>query len=261
MPGGVLFFWRADRNTLDLSVYPWAGRLTYGGAAAGRRGRFILPIDERLRAVAMGQTSRLAQYEIEVENPLRPKEIQARSRAGETVEEIADAAGIPVEGGRWFEGPVLAERGYMAEQAQNASVRRQGDSTPGPRLGEIVAVRLTDLGADPEDAQWDSRKHGDGSWQVQRAFRAGGRLHIAEWLFAPRRRHVAPADDNAARLSLPDTELPPPAPGSLTAATVTPIPPRPDRPPFPPQRSTPGTGPGTGADAQPDLSTEPAEES
>jgi hypothetical protein len=198
-------------------------------AIPGRSGRFMLPIDDRLRAVARGQFSRLAQYEIEVENPLRPKEIQARIRAGETVEEIADAAGIPVDRVRWFEGPVLAERGYVAQQAQNASVRRQGDSTPGPRLGDVVAERLTELGADPEDAQWDSRKHGDGSWQVQLAFRAGGRLHIAEWLFDPRRRHVTPADDNAGRLSLPEAELPAPASGSLGAATVTPIRPRPDR--------------------------------
>src|ERR1700684_3742966 len=261
MPGGVLFFWRADRNTLDLSVYPWAGRLTYGGAAAGRRALVTLPIDERLRAVALGQTSRLVQYEIEVENPLRPKEIQARIRAGETVEEIADAAGIPVERVRWFEGPVLAERGDVAEQAQSASVRRQGDSTPGPRLGEIVGERLTELGADPEDAQWDSRKHGDGSWQGQLACRAGGGLHMAEWLFDPRRRHVAPADDNAARLSLPDTELPPPAPGSLTAATVTPLRPRADRQPCPPQRSMPGSASATAPGAMPEPPEEPAEES
>jgi hypothetical protein len=227
-------------------------------AIPGRSGRFMLPIDDRLRAVAKGQFSRLAQYEIEVENPLRPKEIQARIRAGETVEEIADAAGIPVERVRWFEGPVLAERGYVAEQAQNASVRRQGDSTPGPRLGETVAERLTELGADPEDAQWDSRKHGDGSWQVQLAFRAGGRLHIAEWLFDPRRRHVAPADDNAARLSLPDDEMPAPAGGSLGAATVTPIR-RPDRPSYPPQRPAPGpAAPATGASPEPP--SEPDEE-
>jgi hypothetical protein len=83
----------------------------------GRSARFTLPIDERLRAVALGQTSRLAQYEIEVESPLRPKEIQARIRAGETVEEIADAAGIAVERVRWFEGPVLAERAYVPRPA------------------------------------------------------------------------------------------------------------------------------------------------
>ena len=196
-------------------------------AVPGRSARFTLPIDERLRAVALGQTSRLAQYEIEVESPLRPKEIQARIRAGETAEEIADAAGIPVERVRWFEGPVLAERAYVANQAQTASVRRVGDSSgPGPRLGDIVPDRLSAAGADPEDGQWDSRKRGDGSWQVQLTFSAGGRLHIAEWIFDPRRRHVMPDDDNAARLSLPESELPPlsvPVPGE---ATVTPLAPR-----------------------------------
>jgi hypothetical protein len=192
----------------------------------GRSARFMLPIDERLRAVALGQTSRLAQYEIEVESPLRPKEIQARIRAGETVEEIADAAGIAVERVRWFEGPVLAERAYMADQAQKASVRRQGDATPGPRLGEIVAERLKVFGADPDDPQWDAKKRGDGSWLVQLAFITDGRLHTADWIFDPRRRHVLPADDNAARMSLPGTEPPQPAAPPPGEATVTHLAPR-----------------------------------
>ena len=192
----------------------------------GRSARFTLPIDERLRAVALGQTSRLAQYEIEVESPLRPKEIQARIRAGETVEEIADAAGIAAERVRWFEGPVLAERAYMADQAQKASVRRQGDATPGPRLGEIVAERMKLFGADPDDAQWDAKKRGDGSWLVQLDFITGGRLHTAEWIFDPRRRHVTPADDNAARMSLPGTEPPQPAAPAPGEATVTHLAPR-----------------------------------
>src|ERR1700760_2877832 len=201
----------------------------------GRSARFTLPIDERLRAVALGQTSRLAQYEIEVESPLRPKEIQARIRAGETVEEIADAAGIAVERVRWFEGPVLAERGYMADQAQKASVRRQGDATPGPRLGEIVAERMKVFGAEPDDPQWDAKKRGDGSWLVQLAFITGGRLHTAEWIFDPRRRHVLPADDNAARMSLPGAEPPLPAAPAPGEATVTQLAPR---------LSTSGFGPG-----------------
>ena len=195
-------------------------------AVPGRSARFTLPIDERLRAVALGQTSRLTQYEIEVESPLRPKEIQARIRAGETVEEIADAAGIAVERVRWFEGPVLAERAYMAGQAQSASVRRQGDATPGPRLGEIVTERLKVFGADPEDAQWDAKKLGDGSWQVLLAFISDGRLHTAEWIFDQRRRHVLPADDNAARMSLPGTEPPQPAAPLAGEATITHLAPR-----------------------------------
>ena len=195
-------------------------------AVPGRSARFTLPIDERLRAVALGQTSRLAQYEIEVESPLRPKEIQARIRAGETVEEIADAAGIAVERVRWFEGPVLAERAYIADQAQKASVRRHGDSTPGPRLGEIVAERMNAIGADSDEALWDAKKRGDGSWQVQLTFTSGGHLHVAEWVFDPRRRHVLPSDDNAARMSLPGAEPPQPTAPPPGEATVTQLAPR-----------------------------------
>ena len=212
-------------------------------AVPGRSARFTLPIDERLRAVALGQSSRLAQYEIEVESPLRPKEIQARIRAGETVEEIADAAGISVERVRWFEAPILAERAYAADQAQLASVRRQGDATPGPRLGEIVTERLKVFGADPEDAQWDAKKLGDGSWQVQLTFISGGRLHTAEWIFDPRRRHVLPADDNAARMSLPGTEPPQPAAPAPGEATVTHLAPR--------LSSASGHGPGLGQPGAP----------
>ena len=194
-------------------------------AVPGRGGRFSLPIDDRLRIVARGQFSRLAQYEIEVESPLRPKEIQDRIRAGETAEEIADAAGVPIERVRRFEGPVLAERAYRAQEAQGASIRQPGDSGPGPRLGDIVVERLAELGVPAEEAQWDSRKRGDNSWQVQLMFTIGGRPLMAEWVFDPRRRHVTPADDDAARLSLPEADLAALAPVSRSPAraTVTPI--------------------------------------
>jgi len=194
-------------------------------AVPGRGGRFSLPIDDRLRTVARGQFSRLAQYEIEVENPLRPKEIQDRIRAGETADEIADAAGIPIERIRRFEGPVLAERAYRAQEAQRATIRSPGDSGPGPPLGDIVAERLAECGASPDDAQWDSRKRADGSWQVQLMFIAGNRPQMAEWVFDPRRRHAVPANDDAARLSLSGPDRPPGrlAPEEPATATVTPI--------------------------------------
>src|SRR3984957_19520084 len=194
-------------------------------AVPGRGGRFSLPIDDRLRTVARGQFSRLAQYEIEVENPLRPKEIQDRIRAGETADEIADAAGIPIDRVRRFEGPVLAEREYRAQEAQRSTVRGHTESGPGPRLGEIVAERLTDAGAPADSLAWDSRKRTDGNWQVQLQFTLEHRPQLAEWVFDPRRRHVYPADALARRLCLPEADWPAGRLGSLGApsATVTPI--------------------------------------
>jgi Protein of unknown function (DUF3071) len=189
----------------------------------GRSGRFALPIDERLRTVARGQFSRLAQYDIEVESPLRPKEIQDRIRAGETAEEIADVAGLPVERIRRFEGPVLAEREFRATEAQRATVRSPGESGFGPRLSEVVTERLADIGAGPEDQEWDSRKRQDGNWQVQLAYTVAGRMYVAEWVYDSRNRHVTPADDEAIRLSLDESQWPGPRNVSSAKATVTPI--------------------------------------
>jgi hypothetical protein len=194
-------------------------------AVPGRSGRFLLPIDDRLRTVAKGQFSRLAQYEIEVENPLRPKEIQDRIRAGETADEIADAAGIPPDRVRRFEGPVLAERQYRAQEAQRATIPGHSDSGPGPRLGDVVADRLSRAGAGSDSIEWDSRKRPDGNWQLQLRFSIGGRAGHAEWVYDPRRKHVMPDDDQAVRLCLPQSEwtgLQPVGRGQPTA-TVTPI--------------------------------------
>src|SRR2546430_2812091 len=102
--------------------------------APGRSGRFSLPIDERLRIVARGQFSRLAQYEIEVESPLRPKEIQDRIRAGETAEEIADAAGVPIERVRRVEGPGLGGRTHPGPEAPGGgNPPPRGPPAPRPR--------------------------------------------------------------------------------------------------------------------------------
>jgi len=195
-------------------------------AVPGRGGRFSLPIDDRLRTVARGQFSRLAQYEIEVENPLRPKEIQDRIRAGETAEEIADAAGIPIERVRRFEGPVLAEREYRAQEALRATVRGHSEPGPGPRLGDVVTERLSAAGASVDDMRWYSRKRADGNWQVSLRYAIAGRDQMAEWVFDPRRRHVTPADDQAVQLCLPEADWPAArfvTRGSPATATVTPI--------------------------------------
>ncbi|WP_243712897.1 septation protein SepH [Actinomadura sp. 6K520] len=189
-------------------------------ATAGRGTRFTLPVDDRLRAAVRGHFSRLGQFEIEVESPLRPKEIQARIRSGETAEEIAESAGIPVERIRWFEGPVLQEREYMAQQAQRVTVRRPGESTPGPPLGETVEERLGRGGVDLEEVEWDSWKCEDGTWRVRLSFFDDGRPHAAEWTFDPRRRHVFPLDEIAARLTAVEWD------DDALSDTVTPLVPR-----------------------------------
>ena len=69
--------------------------------------------DERLRAAIRDDRARLGQLEIDMESSLRPREIQARIRAGESLEEVARDAGMPVERVQAFAGPVLAEREHV----------------------------------------------------------------------------------------------------------------------------------------------------
>ncbi|MFE1168108.1 septation protein SepH [Nocardiopsis sp. NPDC058789] len=191
-------------------------------ASTGRGTRFMLPVDDRLRAAVRGQFSRLGQYEIEVENPLRPKEIQARIRSGETAEAISEISGIPIERVRWFEGPVLQERGYIAQQAQRATVRSHGETGPGPSLEDVVAKRIGAHQLETGDAEWDSWKREDRSWQLKLVFLHGGDERVAHWLYEPRHNSVTPADEEAARFSSNEPPEAAPAPG----ANVTPFTPR-----------------------------------
>ncbi|AXK33415.1 DUF3071 domain-containing protein [Streptomyces armeniacus] len=160
---------------------------------------YTLPIDERLRAAVRNDRARLGQIEIEVESHLRPRDIQARIRAGASAEEVAQLAGIPVERVRRFEGPVLAERAFMAERARKTPVRRPGENT-GPQLGEAVAERLLLRGADKDTAHWDSWRRDDGTWEVLLAYEVAGEPHSASWTYDPPRRLVQAVGDEARSL-------------------------------------------------------------
>ncbi|MFF8103723.1 septation protein SepH [Streptomyces sp. NPDC014986] len=172
---------------------------------------YTLPIDERLRAAVRGDRPRLGQIEIEVESHLRPRDIQARIRAGATAEEVAQMAGIPVDRVRRFEGPVLAERAFMAERARKTPVRRPGENS-GPPLGEAVQERLLLRGAEKDTVQWDSWRRDDGTWEVLLVYRVAGEPHSAIWTYDPPRRLVQAVDDEARSLIGESDDLAAPEP-------------------------------------------------
>ncbi|MFI9568580.1 septation protein SepH [Streptomyces rishiriensis] len=172
---------------------------------------YTLPIDERLRAAVRGDRPRLGQIEIEVESHLRPRDIQARIRAGATAEEVAQMAGIPVDRVRRFEGPVLAERAFMAERARKTPVRRPGENA-GPQLGEAVQERLLLRGAEKDTVQWDSWRRDDGTWEVLLVYLVAGEPHSASWTYDPPRRLVQAVDDEARSLIGESDDLAAPEP-------------------------------------------------
>src|SRR5215216_4252757 len=116
---------------------------------------FAVPVDDRLRAALRGDRARLGQLEIQMESALRPRDIQARIRAGESPEAVAAVAQVPMERLMAFAGPVMAEREHIASLAQRASVRRRGGEAPTRNLGAWVAERLRTRQVDPQSSDWD----------------------------------------------------------------------------------------------------------
>lgn len=149
-----------------------------------RRERYVVAADEQLRAAARGDRTRLGQIAIEVESQLRPREIQARIRAGASVEQVASAAGVPIQKIERFAYPVLLERSRTAEVAQRAHPVR-ADGPDARTLGDVVAHTFGLRGQEYTEAEWDSWKGEDGRWVVALSWRAGRSDNRAHWTFQP----------------------------------------------------------------------------
>ncbi|HWS58076.1 MAG TPA: septation protein SepH [Actinotalea sp.] len=163
---------------------------------------FRLPIDDALRAAVRRDRPQLEQVRAEVTGVLPPREIQSRIRAGASAEDVAADSGVPVEIVRRYEGPVLAERAWIAAQARGTRIGRD----PGaPALGDLVTDRLATRGVSPSSISWDSARGAAGPWTVEVGFEVGGARRSARWTYDPSTRAVRADDDEARWLS--ETEL------------------------------------------------------
>jgi len=179
--------------------------------ADGSGEKFILRPDDRLRAAIRGDRvgSSSAQVTDEVPSVLRPKEIQARIRAGASVEQLAQAAGVDVERIRRFAHPVLLERQRAAELATAAHpVLADGPSVL--TLLETVTSALIARGLDADATTWDAWRNEDGRWTVQLAWKAGMSDNVAHFRFTPGAHGgtVTAFDDAASELIDPDFARP-----------------------------------------------------
>ena len=173
--------------------------------------KFKIPVDDRLRAAVRGDGARVAQthIDIEVTNMLRPKEIQARIRAGASVEQVAEAAGADIERVERFAHPVLLERSRAAELATAAHpVLADGPSVL--TLLETVTSSLLARGLNPDNTLWDAWRNEDGRWTVQLGWKAGRSDNLAHFRFCPGSHGgtVAAVDDPASELIDPNFDRP-----------------------------------------------------
>ena len=185
----------------------------------------LLAIDERLRAAVRGTTpsgttdsgtgsgtggatGSSRGMEKTMESTLRPRDIQARIRAGETPEAVAQAAQTSVEKIMAVAAPVLAEREHVAERAQRSSLRRAGDGAR--TLGDAVAAHLRSLNVDPGTVAWDAWRREDGRWTLTAEYAGGERNGTARLTFDAPGNYVTLDNDDARWLVGEQPATPPP---------------------------------------------------
>jgi hypothetical protein len=167
--------------------------LAIDGADAESSERFELPVDDRVRAAARGDSRRLTQIDVDLGTELPPRVIQARIRAGETPEQVAAASGTRVERIMRFAHPVIQERERIAEQAREARVRLS-EASPSGTLQQFMTERLRLIDSDLDAVGWDAYRSDDGTWQVTGAWRAGDKSGKTRWSFDLPSRTVTPSD-------------------------------------------------------------------
>jgi hypothetical protein len=162
---------------------------------------FAVPVDHRLRAALRGDHARLGQLEMKMESALRPRDIQARIRGGESAEDVAAAAQTTVDAIMGFAAPVLAERAHVAESAQKSSIRRRSteSSTAAGTLDQASRTHLSTVGVRADDVDWDAWRREDGRWTLVAQYSVSGAPRRAEFTYDQPGRYVV-ADNQEARL-------------------------------------------------------------
>ena len=163
-----------------------------------RTGQFRVAVDERLAGALRGEAP---SPEVPAPAPVSPREIQARLRAGESVDQIARSAGVPLDRVERYAGPVLAERERVVAGGRVAFVQRPRLGPSSLPLGEAVERNLADNPAyQPDSARWSARREDSGGWVVELSWSARGRRRTSGWRYDLRTGELSPVDPSSAAL-------------------------------------------------------------
>ncbi|MEV6523607.1 septation protein SepH [Longispora sp. NPDC051575] len=160
-------------------------------------GRLLaLPIDDQMTSALRHDRNALrthpASPAMGAQTALSPRDIQARIRGGESAEDVARVANVPVDRVLRYAGPVLQERAMLAQHARRTRLRT---SDRGASLAEVVDARLGKHGVDAEKVSWDAYRRDDGTWRVVATWPSGKATAQAVWELDKARQVVIPSDD------------------------------------------------------------------
>lgn len=155
-------------------------------------GEYTLRISDTLRATV--NQPRLAAVRDSEAGSITVKEIQARLRAGESIESLAREAQWTTEKVERFAGPILQERTYIIGLAHNVTLR--GASGPAT-FGETVTARLAPRQVDMTTVDWNAWRLEDGNWIIKLNYPIRDGRGSAEWNFDQTRRTISALDESA----------------------------------------------------------------
>ena len=162
-------------------------------------GRLLaLPLDDRINGALHHEAphggSAVTVMTSDMTASLSPRDIQARIRSGESAEDVARVAGVPVDRVLRYAGPVLQERAMLAQHARRTRLKT---SDSGAALAEVVDSRLAQHGIDAEKISWDAFRRDDGTWRIVATWPSGKATAQAIWDLDKARQVVSPHDDMA----------------------------------------------------------------
>jgi hypothetical protein len=165
-------------------------------------GRLLaLPIDERVATALHAEPGSNGTTTLTVTLPpseappsLSPRDIQARIRSGESAEDVARIAAVPVDRVLRYAGPVLQERAMLAQHARRTRLRTSEKGSP---LAEVVDGKLAQHGIDADKISWDAYRRDDGTWRIVATWPSGKATAQAVWELDKARQVVTPYDDMA----------------------------------------------------------------
>lgn len=177
--------------------------------------RYSLKIDQQLRQ-AVQHARKKTPARGRVTGQFGPRDIQARFRAGASVEDIVAESGWEPERVKRYEWPILAERGHMVREALKVKVTGTSPSHDGYRsvfegeprtLEQTVRHRAQSTGVKADSLDWDAWQREDQLWTLQLSLNVSDREQAphdtngpAEWIYNPANQTVRPVNDWATTL-------------------------------------------------------------
>ncbi|NBQ35310.1 MAG: DUF3071 domain-containing protein [Actinobacteria bacterium] len=160
--------------------------------------QYNLRISDTLRAY-VNQPRLSAVSDIEEAVTTSVKEVQARLRAGETIDAISRTTDWSIEKIENYAGPILQERAFIISQALATQIRREPHA---PYLETAVANQLAPRGVDMNSVEWNTFRKPDGNWNLTLYYpiRDGAPNEAkgeAVWIFNLGRRALSAHDDGA----------------------------------------------------------------